>query len=466
MRPRAAAIAATGAVLVALTAGGAGRSASRLLPAIGWERISGPTGAGQQLGLARALNGNLHVIWNRGTSASATIFDTQISSAGTVLAPTRVASGWDGADGLALLRMRDGSLRLFATGGHAVGLPPGEVGVNTLSAPASGRDWTLDQGQVWGGAPAAAASFVGATLTKDGMPVTAWAGGGASNFLIGLLRQGTPVQACVCATVGSADVVTDGETGAVVLAGQTSASPAGTYVEQILPGIRGRHVLASARSDAGDYGISAREGAAGVYVAYSDARVVRLYGYGGGTTTFARGPFTVAKAFPGPDGRLWIDRGDNRGVFVTRSNRAVTRFEPVRGIAPPPGTTYLGNAQGEGSLGPLDLFVDASTGGARGFWHTYVLPEPTLHAAIAKTDISGNARGPGAYKATFSVADAGDPLQGATVVVLLGGTKLAAVKTGAGGSASGTFGGGVHTTLTATASVPGYAKATTTVKVP
>ena len=73
-----------------------------------------------------------------------------------------------------------------------------------------------------------------------------------------------------------------------------------------------------------------RSGAAGVYVAYADTKAVRLYRYRGPATTLARGGFTSAAACPGPQGRLWVAWGDKiDGVFMTRSNRGVTAFEPV-----------------------------------------------------------------------------------------------------------------------------------------
>ena len=468
---RLAAPAATIALVAALAVAGSGRSASTLLPAAQWAQISGPSGAGQQLGLARVPGGSLHVIWNRGNPAPTSIFDTRLSANGAVLGTTQVASGWDGAGGLALLAMPDNSLELFASGGHAVGLPPAQSGVNVLTADANARGWTLAPGAPWGGAPAAAAPFVGATLTEDGRPVTSWAGGGASNVQVGSSDGGSGSQVCACSDE-SADVVTDGSRGTVVIAGLTIGSPAGTYVEQVLPDITNRKVLPSATQDAGDYGISARLGAPGIYVAYTDGGrpgevvpAVRLYRYGGATRTLARGSFTVAKAFPGPDGRLWIDWGDNHGLFFTRSNKAVTRFEQIQRVAPPAGTSFLWNAQGEGSIGPLDLFVDATTGKGRGFWHTHVLPIPSLHLTLARTAVSANGHGPGAYKATVTVSDAGDPVHGAIIAIRLGGSKLADLKTDTAGKASVTFGGGVHATLTASATASGYAKTTRTVHV-
>jgi hypothetical protein len=125
-------------VLVAAFAADAGSVAAR--PAA-WTRISGPTGAGIELGLARTSDGVLHVVWNRGNPAPTSIFDTRISPAGGTVGTSTVATNWGGANGLALLVMPDGTLRLFATGTSVAGAPGG--GVNTLTAPSSGAGWTL-----------------------------------------------------------------------------------------------------------------------------------------------------------------------------------------------------------------------------------------------------------------------------------------------------------------------------------
>ena len=70
--------------------------------------------------------------------------------------------------------MPDKTLRLFAAGGTHPG--SSSYGINTFTAPGGGRTWTLQDGVFWGGAVANASGVIGATLTKDGQPVTAWRG--------------------------------------------------------------------------------------------------------------------------------------------------------------------------------------------------------------------------------------------------------------------------------------------------
>src|SRR6187397_2742905 len=131
-----AALAAVAAALVSAAAGGAAPARTA------WSRISGPTQAGSQLGLARTADGVLHVIWNRGNS-STSISETRLSPAGKAVGTSTVATGWNGNGGLALVVMPDKSLRLFA---------PGTGGINTFTAPATGGSWTHQSGVGWGGA--------------------------------------------------------------------------------------------------------------------------------------------------------------------------------------------------------------------------------------------------------------------------------------------------------------------------
>jgi hypothetical protein len=180
--------------------------------------------------------------------------------------------------------------------------------------------------------------------------------------------------------------------------------------------------------------LSGRTGAPGVYVAYADAKAVHLYGYGGRSKTLAHGAFTSAALCAGPNGGLWVAWGSQvDGLFVTRSNRAVSAFEPVQKLAAPagPGLTFV---QCEGSAGPLDLFADSG-----GFFHAHVLAQLSLRVHATKG------------KVTISARDAGDPVAGVAIAV---GRRH--MKTAANGQASLTLRPGSYS---ASATAPGYAPA-------
>jgi len=408
-----AALALTAAVTVAAAAVHAAPTGSA------WSRISGPAQPGVQLGLARTHDGVLHVIWNRGAQ-STSIFETRLSPAGAAAGTSTVARGWPGNGGLALLTMPDGSLQLFT---------PGTGGITTFTAPAGGRTWSLQAGTAWGGAVAEATGLIGATLTKDGQPVTAWRG-----------NAGEGVPPASIPTAGyeggmtESFLATDAASGAVVLGGETNAGQGGTYVQQILPS-RGPHVVLPPLAKDWSSGLTGRIGAPGVYVALADGKSVRLYRYGGASKTIATGPYLSATVCAGPEGRLWVAWGDSSNLFVTRSNKGAGAFEPVQKLRAPvgPGLTFL---QCEGSAGPVDLFADSG-----GFFHTHALAQLSIAARAAKG------------KATISVRDAGDPVAG--VAIAIGGKH---VRTDARGQATVTLRAGSYS---ASATATGYAPAST-----
>jgi hypothetical protein len=394
--------------------------------------VSGPTKPGVQLGLARTADGVLHVIWNRG-DRSTSIFETRISPAGSTTGTSTVATGFGGNGGLALLVMPDRSLRLFAAGAARPG--SAAYGINTFTAPATGRTWTLQSGTYWGGEVASASGAIGATLMKDGRPVTTWRGSAA---------VGVPPSSQSAYEGGMTDsqLATDAGSGGVVMSGVTNAGKGGVYMQQLLPS-KGPTTILPLPFGLNDWNSSAsgRIGAPGVDIAYADGKAIRLARYGGGTKLLARGPFTSAAVCPAPGGRLWVAWGDRTsGLFATRSNMAATAFEAVQKLAlPKGGSDGLTFVQCEGSAGPADLFANVSSGATQGFWQTHVLARLSLRARVAKT------------KVTIIVVDAGDPLAG--IVVRLGGRKLT---TDAHGRAIVTLRPGSYT---ARASAGGYAPA-------
>lgn len=434
MRTRHSVAVFSGLVAIALAAAVAAATGRAAPPRASWARISGPTQPGEQLGLARTADGVLHVIWNRGSSPTS-IFETKLSPAGKAAGTSTVASGFDGNGGLALLAQPDGSLRLFAAGATRPGSP--SYGINMFTAPSSGGTWTLQPGVSWGGSVASSSAAIGAALMKDNQPVTAWRGFAAA----GVPPSSIPQNAYQGGMTES-QLATDGGAGSVVLSGVTNAGQGGVYLQQVLPTIGPRAVLPLpfGQND-WNSSLSSRTGAPGVYVAYADAKAVRLARYSGGTKTLARGPFTSTAACSGPDGRLWVVWGDKAsGIFVTRSNKAASAFEPTQKVAPPAGgSNGLTFLQCQGSAGPVDVFADVSSGATQGFWQTHLLPRFSLRAQMTKGKI------------TISARDAGDPVAG--VVVSVGGKRAT---TDAQGTATVTLRAGSYT---ARATVSGYAPA-------
>ena len=179
-----------------------------------------------------------------------------------------------------------------------------------------------------------------------------------------------------------------------------------------------------------------------MFLAYADGKAVRLYRYGGGSKTLASGSYWSATTCAAPSGRLWVAWGDtNGGLFVTRSNKAVSAFEPVQKLKLPGGALTF--VQCEGSAGPVDLFASGQPNS--GFLHTHVLAQFAIRAQASKG------------KVTVSVRDAGDPVAG--VVVAVGGKHLT---TDAHGLVSLTLRSGSYS---AGATAAGYAPASIRISV-
>jgi hypothetical protein len=381
-------------------------AARAAIPPTTWIRVSGPTHAGTQLALAREVS-TLHVVSAQGDPA--TITDTLLGKDGKAIGSSTVATGFDGTGGLALLGMPGGSLRLLAAGGSAGGLGSHAVGINSFIRPFGSTTWSLDP-TVYGGAVANAADELGATIAGNGWVYTTWSG---AIVHIGFLpSDGDPSYQPDCCGADP-QVVTDA-TGAVFLAWISNGHFAGTFVREIWPSESSVFALPSGTTS-GSFGLAAPFGQ-GAYVAYVDQahQKVQLYKYLRGIQTLATGSFQVAKAFRALGGRLWVMWGSGSGgIWVTRSNMTVTKFEPIRHLTLPPATNGFYNAEGEGSPGQLDLFADVLTGRTdRGFWRTHVLPTATLTIRRTYENILDphNLKHPTDVRVTITVTDAGDPL--------------------------------------------------------
>ncbi|HSP70884.1 MAG TPA: hypothetical protein VLN26_00860 [Gaiellaceae bacterium] len=457
----------TGVAAVALGALAALALASSAMPAGGssWRRVTDANLANiNQLALARTPDGVLHLAWYRPSgSAQDLVHETLSANGATVGAAAPIVSGWSTLTNPSLLAAGGGLRALFSGIRSTSTSDPYSGGtLYTATAPASGSGWTL-------GPPAAppssayASDVVGGAAAQDGSPVSSWSGTFGLFVHAGLAPSApsTKVQSACCGY--QAGLATDSASGQTVLAWYSNASGAGGILAAtVLPSLGSTSYLPgsatadrnSAASPVQQVGIAARIGAPGVYVAYgvgyptwkqialwshSTGKTLRVASVGAGL-----GLPDVAAA---PSGRLWAMWSAGGRLYAVRSNRAVTRFGPVTALAPPPGSTSVWKLVGEGSLGPLDLFVSATAGGGIAFYHQRVLPPLTLTASLG-------AKG----RVTFRVGDAGDAVPGAKVVVA--GRTLT---TGAGGSAATTLAPGAYR---AAASIAGYRPAAASVRVP
>ena len=430
-----------------------------------WTRISEPDGINlDRVGLVRTRDGVLHVAWNRRVSNRVNIFHTAIAPNGSVAgAPVAIAAGWASANYPALVVMADGSLRAFFGGIRSTAPGESNNSLNTATAPASGAAWSLQPGKA-AASTVVYASGVGAAVANDGTPVVVWNDScpNCNAFHFGI-TPATPDfryerRGCCAYDAG---VGVDAVSGEVAVGWYSNATGnSGIYSQTISPGGptgEVRYAPGSATEDrsralspTGQVGITGRQGAAGIYLAYGTGYPtytgVVLWRHGATRPTFTIGARTarhvdVASA---PEGRLWVvwERGGR--IYATRTNRGATLAGRVVSAPAPQGTSSVWRVTGEGSLGPLDVFAHVSTPGSLATWHTQVIPGLILASR-------------GGRRATFIVTDAGDAVAGATVVV--GGRRLT---TNARGTATTTLRPGRYT---ARATRAGYVAATLIVRV-
>jgi hypothetical protein len=425
-----------------------------------WTRLPGTVVNFAEPGLARTSDGVLHVIYTRRSGTKEELVHAEVSPAGKVGAAAVALGGWSSMSHPDLLRMPDGSLRAFFGGIRTT--TPGETNnaMNTATAPAAGRPWTLKPGKAAQATHAYGTGVAGAGLAKDGTPISTWSGTVGLGFHYGI-DPGTPdgeiPQSGCC--LYTPDIAVDSGSGQAWVGFHSNENDRpGLYVNAIGPGgPQGGRRLAPGSVTGKDSiypgnrtSLAGRAGAAGVYLLY-----------GQGYPTFkslalwkvdtAKPQIVIradnnkhANVATAPDGRLWLMWEQNGTIFAARTSKSATKLGAVNTLKPA-GSRAVYRLNGEGSAGPLDLIFNDG----EAFYHQQVWPKLSL---TSSTRAAGTGR-----TITFRVSDAGDPVAGATVKA--GGKSL---KTAANGQA--TLKQARAARLKATASKPGYSPASATVR--
>jgi len=379
-----------------------------------WTRLPGTVVNFAQPGLARTSDGALHVVFTRKNGTKSEIAHATVSAAGAVGSITVALGNWSSMSHPDLVRLPDGSLRVFFGGIRSTS--PGETNnaLNTATAPASGASWTLQPGKAAQATYAYATTYAGADVAKSGTPISTWAGSPGLGFHYGVDPKdadGKIPQSGCC--LYHPDIGVDSASGAawIGFSSNESASP-GLFVNAIEPsGQKGGRKLApgsvtgkSFRLEQSRTPITGRIGAAGVYLAYTQgyptAKTLALWRVDTAKPQIVikadRAEHAVAAA--APEGRLWLVWERSGTIYATRTNKAATKPGAVSTLGAP-GSKSIYELDGEGSGGPLDLFVNDG----QALWHQQVLPKLSLSGKRAGKTI------------VFTVTDAGDPVVGAKV---------------------------------------------------
>lgn len=447
---RASALAAATSTIALLAA------AAHAGPADMWTQIThAHNGAAPNLGLARGKDGTLHVLWAGPARAPhSTIFDTPISPAGKVGRPQAVVSGWQSVQAPAAATAPDGSVHVLISGQKVQSNTDPFAGLNEAVGPGS---WKLGP-QAFGKyqLTVASAAQVAAATLQSGQLVSVWRSATSLLFQSGVDPVTQPVDITPSGLADNAVIAADRSSGDVVVAYEQVGSGK-AFFRRVRPTLGAPQPLSQGRL-AGPQ-LAARAGG-GIYTAYTpdSARVwlMRLGGQPRAVPVPKGIQVLTAGVAAGPDGRLWVFYGNAQQTFVTRTSKAVSGFEPTQRLKSPPGTVQYFRLEGEGSAGPLDLLADVTIDGAKkdGSYATQVLPELSL--TIAKKALKNGKGNTTAVRVTVRVLDAGDPIPGATVTGLPGGTKT----TDATGAVVVTVPADKKGAVALTASKAGYAPAT------
>lgn len=414
------------------------------------------------IGFARSADGRLHVAFetntNWGDSANG-VAAIAISPSGNV-GPQVQALSWTGLtsgspNGIpGLTVMPNGALQaVFGGSPSGVDGPWGISSIDggaTWSAPANIGSGSMAFGdsnltlQVSNGTPVLTAGCCGNIVIQQGF--------GTSSPTYQLTNAGD-------AAAGNTASAVDAKTGAVVASWDSNAGSGGIWLQQIAPtaGTAQKAPIPSQYGTGAPLMLAGRDTGPGVFAAYAadyaPTTHLRLLRYGGGSVAVGsvKGLHAeVSSVATSVDGRLWVMwAGEINGHGVTaftRSNKAVTRFEPIE-----TGRftwAQLFTLSGDGRLGPLDLLMSGTpdTKGTLIPGTYYARLQPELSATITTTRLKN-----GKFTVKAKVSDAGDAVSGATVA-----TKGQSKTTNAQGSATLTISGSAGDHDTVTINHPGY----------
>src|ERR1700729_2526372 len=415
------------------------------------------------IGFARSAGARLHVAFETNTSwgdSASGVAAVSISPSGHIgpqvqaLSWTGLTSGSpNGIPGLAV--MPSGALQAVFGGS-----PSGVDGPWGIASTDGGATWSAPA-NIGSGSMAFGDSNVTLQMSNGTPVLTA---GCCGNIVIQQgFGTGSPTYQLTNTSddaAGNTASAIDAKTGAVVASWDSNAGSGGIWLQQASPtvGAAQKVPIPSKYGTGAPLIVAGRDAGAGVFAAYpadyGPTTHVRLLRYDGGSVAVGTVKGLHANnrsVHASPDGRLctaWAAPPNGHGITAfTRSNKAVTRFDPIQ-----TGRftwTQLFSLSGDGRLGPLDLLMsgtpDVKTGPlVQGLYYARMLPE--LSATITATGIAK-----GKFKLTATVTDAGDAVSGAAVSA-----KGQSKTTNAKGSAKLTISGSAGDHLTVTVTHPGY----------
>lgn len=412
-RPIALVIVSLAAVLVAA---GSASAAS-------WRQVSQLDGSNTDSpGVVRGSDGKLHIVYRERESVSAQGLKYRaMTMAGALGSPIQVQTGWSGVTNPDI-EMLSGMPTVFWGGIGSTDVSDPTSSGKAWSAQMSGAGFTRAGAAMTMSSTAYASSAIGSAVASDGTtPIITYQATSLLGIHSGLDASGTEANLSGGCCQYAANLATDAGSGVTYLYySSNETGKTGAWMQQVLPTVGAAQQINSGTG--GGYSnrnsrmpAVSRTAGGGTYTAFCDvypscSKVV-VKGSGSKVLSFRTptdlNPEKVWLA-SGPSGRVWLAMGDNSNrVYVARSNKAMTRWSTVQRLGSPSGTSSTWSFAGDGSRGPLDLFMNATVSGQTLLFHRRIMPVLNMTASPARVMRT--------RAVTFTVTDAGDPEAGVSV---------------------------------------------------
>jgi len=401
-----------------------------------WTKIAGVDSVSVYPGILRTNDGNLHVLWRKASSGGHFSYGyTTVGLNGTTQNTGTALSNWDLESEPVLVHDGNGIRALF----EGKDVNPGffaNAFVYTLTSSMAGTSWALPHNSVMkqntlnqnfsataeqDDTPVAVGVLNGTMFVHEGLDNSAPAA--APDTQISLSPNGIYFnQTAVTASDGSVWV-------AYFRGNDNPEGNDGYYAQQVLPSVGQAKKAPDSHLNGKDN--EPRQGVAfaaraqgGLYMAYcvpTSTKVcahVDLWKVGSSTPKVvpgtASGTITRVALADGLQGRISVVTMDPTKLTINavRTNQAVTAFGKPRIIKLPKGTFQFANVQAEGTFGRLDIVANLNNNVTPNLWHTQI--QPGLSLTASPKTFSHTA----AHTVTFTVKDAGDPVEGAKVTCI------------------------------------------------
>jgi hypothetical protein len=426
-----------------------------------WEKLGADVGSSLYLpGVLRAANGTLHVVWEKtvGSNKQQYVHVALSKNGASGTATNVLGTTWSTLHEDPKLVRNGSGIRLLFSGLDG-SLDSGyfyqatSTNGSSWSAPAKTAQW----GSAYG------AYGVGADAFANGTPIVGGVLNSDAYWHVGTSAAAADGHFNVAgASMLDANLAVDRGTDAAWMTWYDQ-NKGGVWARQIAPTLGATAKAPSSTAGGGNslepgqqLSLAARPGG-GTYTVYCSTypfcKTAKLWKLGTTKTVTINVTDNTDRMTlgVGSGGRIWLltHDGGTDLLYVTRSNKAVTRFGPVKKIKPPAKTSSVYRMAIEGSAGRGDIVADVgTTTGVDNIWHTQVIPGLTMTPSTKKW--SGNSP----KKVTFTVKDAGDAVSGAKVRA-----GARSCTTAGNGSCAITFPKLPPQKITATATAAGYAKA-------